>query len=35
MAVTLEIYTHEDKQAQRAALGKIGAALHENDRTTP
>jgi integrase len=35
MTVTLEIYTHEDKQAQRDALGKIGDALHADDRTTP
>ena len=27
LAVTLEIYTHEDRQAQRQALGKIGNAL--------
>jgi len=35
MAVTLEIYTHEDKQAQRDALGKIGDALHGDDWTAP
>jgi integrase len=32
LAVTLEIYSHEDKQAQRDALGKISDAL---GRTVP
>jgi integrase len=27
LAVTLEIYTHEDRQAQREALGKISDVL--------
>ena len=27
LAVTLEIYTHEDRQAQRDALGRISEAL--------
>ena len=27
LAVTLEIYTHEDRQAQRQALGRISEAL--------
>jgi hypothetical protein len=27
LAVTLEIYTHEDKQAHRDALGKLSDAL--------
>jgi len=27
LAVTLEIYTHEDRQAQREALGRISEAL--------
>jgi len=31
LAVTLEIYTHEDRQAQREALGKISDALGRDD----
>jgi integrase len=27
LAITLEIYTHEDKQAHREALGRISDAL--------
>ncbi len=34
-AVTLEIYTRQDKQAQRDALGQIGDALRRNDWTAP
>jgi integrase len=30
LAVTLEIYTHEDRQAQRDALSRISDALHGN-----
>jgi integrase len=30
LAVTLEIYTHEDRQAQREALGKISDALRRD-----
>jgi integrase len=33
LAVTLEIYTHEDRQAQRAALGKIGDVLRRDDES--
>jgi integrase len=33
LAVTLEIYSHEDKQAQREALGKISVALGRSDPT--
>ena len=32
LAVTLEIYTHEDRQAQREALTKISAALRHDGR---
>jgi hypothetical protein len=32
LAVTLEIYTHEDRQAQHDALGKLSAELGYNDR---
>jgi hypothetical protein len=32
LAVTLEIYTHEDRQAQREALGKISEALGRDDK---
>jgi integrase len=32
MAVTLEIYTHEDRQAQRDALGKISDAHRGDDQ---
>jgi integrase len=32
LAVTLEIYTHEDRQAQHEALGKLSAALAHDDR---
>ena len=41
LAVTLEIYTHEDRQAQRQALGRISEALghgskpHTADTTDP
>jgi integrase len=31
LAVTLEIYTHEDRQAQRDALGRISDALGHGD----
>jgi integrase len=31
MAVTLEIYTHEDREAQREALGRIGDVLHGHE----
>ena len=31
MAVTLEIYTHEDREAQREALGRIGDVLRSNE----
>lgn len=31
LAVTLEIYTHEDREAQRDALGKISDALRGAD----
>ena len=31
LAVTLEIYTHEDRQAQRDALGRISDALGHRD----
>jgi integrase len=30
LAVTLEIYTHEDRQAQRDALGRISDALRDD-----
>jgi hypothetical protein len=33
LAVTLEIYTHEDRQAQRDALGHISDALGHGDAT--
>jgi len=33
LAVTLEIYSHEDRQAQRDALGRISAALGHGDGT--
>ena len=33
LAVTLEIYTHEDRQAQRDALGRINDALGHSDGT--
>jgi integrase len=32
LAITLEIYTHEDRQAQHDALGKVSAALSHDDR---
>ena len=32
LAVTLEIYTHEDRQAQHDALGKVSAALGHDER---
>ena len=32
LAVTLEIYTHEDRQAQHVALGKVSAALGHDER---
>ena len=32
LAVTLEIYTHEDRQAQHDALGKLSAELGYDDR---
>lgn len=32
LAVTHEIYTHEDRQAQRDALTKISAALRDDTR---
>jgi len=31
--VTLEIYSHEDRQAKRDALGRISAALGQGDGT--
>ncbi len=31
LAVTLEIYTHEDRQAQHDALGKVSAALGHDE----
>ena len=31
LAVTLEIYTHEDREAQREALGRIGDVLHGHE----
>ena len=35
LAVTLEIYTHEDRQAQRQALGRISEALgHRSESPT-
>jgi integrase len=35
LAVTLEIYTHEDRQAQRQALGRISEALgHSSEPPT-
>ena len=33
LALTLEIYTHEDRQAQREALGKISDALRRDGQT--
>lgn len=33
LAVTLEIYTHDDRQAQREALGRISDALGHGDGT--
>ena len=33
LAVTLEIYSHEDRQAQRDALGRISDALGHSDGT--
>jgi integrase len=33
LAVTLEIYTHEDRQAQREALGRISDALGHSSGT--
>jgi integrase len=33
LAVTLEIYSHEDKQAQREVLGRISDALGQGDPT--
>jgi hypothetical protein len=33
MAVTLEIYSHEDRQGHRDALGKISEALGGSHRT--
>src|SRR5215831_17974386 len=36
LAITLEIYTHEDRQAQRQALGRISEALgHGNGLDRP
>jgi integrase len=35
LAVTLEIYSHENKQAHREALGKISDALGRSDPATP
>jgi len=35
LAVTLEIYSHEDKQAHRAALGKISDELGGTGRRVP
>jgi len=32
LAVTLEIYTHEDRQAQHVALDKVSAALGHDER---
>jgi len=33
LAVTPEIYTHEDSRAQREALGKISEALRHDDES--
>jgi integrase len=35
LAVTLEIYSHEDKDAQREALGKISDALAQSYPSAP
>jgi hypothetical protein len=35
LAVTLEIYSHEDKQAQHDTLGKISDALGRSDPAAP
>jgi integrase len=35
LAVTLEIYSHEDKQAHRDALGRISDALGGRDEAKP
>jgi integrase len=35
LAVTLEIYTHEDRQAQREALGRISEALGHRSELLP
>jgi integrase len=35
LALTQEIYTHEDRQAQHDALTKISAALRNEGRTAP
>jgi hypothetical protein len=35
LAIILEIYTNEDRQAQRDALGKVSAALGHDDRHEP
>jgi hypothetical protein len=32
--VTLEIYTHEDREGQRDALGKISDELRDDDDQT-
>jgi integrase len=35
LAVTLEIYSHENKQAHRKVLGKISDALGQNGPAAP
>ena len=35
LAVTLEIYTHEERQTQRDALGRISDALGHPDELPP
>jgi integrase len=35
LAITLEIYTHEDRQAQREALGRISEALGHDSELPP
>jgi hypothetical protein len=35
LAVTLEIYSHEDRQAHREALGKISDVLGGNGPVAP
>jgi hypothetical protein len=35
LAVTQEIYTHEDRQAQHDALAKLSDALRNDGQATP